>query len=270
MDLGLKGKTAVITGGAKGLGKAIALEFARFGMRVVIGDVADEHGEATANEINDLAFEGSVRYAHCDVTKASDIEGLLDLAVDSYGRIDVVVANAGIAFLCDAIELSEAEFEQVIGVNLKGVFLTGQAAARRMLTQAEDAQGQRGVIINMSSVNATSVLPNAASYVMSKGGVNQWTKALALSTAAKGIRVNAIGPGTFVTEMNSVQLEDKARYRSLMSRTPIGRPGRVDEIGKIAAFLASDLSSYIIGQTIYADGGRMALNITVPTPDLQN
>ncbi len=260
--LDLKGKTAVITGGSQGLGKAIAIEFVRYGANVVIADILNDIGQAAVREIE--AVGGACMYHHCDVTKRANLETLMNAAVSRFGRLDIVVANAGLAVPSHALDLEEDEFERVIGVNLKGVYLTGQVAARIMLGQDPDENGNRGVIINMSSVNATSVLPEAASYVMSKGGVNQWTKALAIKVAPDGIRVNAIGPGTFATEMNSVQTQDPDRFRALMSRTPIGRPGTPDEIGKIALFLASDLSSYIIGQTIYADGGRMALNVTVP------
>ena len=263
--LDLKGKTTVVTGGSRGLGKAIAIEFARCGANVVISDILDDEGMATAKEIAALGVP--CEYIRCDVTKRVDLETLFDKTASTFGRLDIVVANAGLALPSHALELDEDQFDLVIGVNLKGVYLTGQVAARIMLEQDPDENGSRGVIINMSSVNATSVLPEAASYVMSKGGVNQWTKALAIKVAPDGIRVNAIGPGTFVTEMNSVQTQDPERYRALMSRTPIGRAGRPDEIGKIAVFLASDMSSYIIGQTIYADGGRMALNITVPVAD---
>jgi NAD(P)-dependent dehydrogenase (short-subunit alcohol dehydrogenase family) len=195
------------------------------------------------------------------------VEALIDFAVKTHGRLDTAMANAGIVHVCDALELAEEDFDRVIAINLKGVFLTGQAAARQMVKQKPDANGSRGTIINMSSVNAVLAIPEIAPYAMSKGGINQWTKALAIRLAPQGIRVNAIGPGSIATEMFQAVANDPAKYRAVMSRTPMGRAGRPDEIGKIAVFLASDMSSYNTGQTIYPDGGRVGLNYTVPVKD---
>ena len=147
----------------------------------------------------------------------------------------------------------------MIRVNLKGVFLTGQAAARRMV-----AQGHGGTIINMSSVNAVMAIPSITSYAAAKGGVKQLTQVMAISLADHGIRVNAIGPGSIATEMSQAVLADPAKARSALSRTPLRRFGEPDEVATVALFLASDDSSYITGQTIYPDGGRLALNYTVP------
>lgn len=263
MALNLENKSVVVTGAARGIGKAIATEFARQGAHIVIGDILDEVGTSAASEI--AAMGVRCEYRHCDVTSRADVESLMACARDSFGRLDVAVANAGLVKPTDALELDEKEFDLVMGINLKGAFLTGQIAARMMLEQAPDACGTRGVVINISSVMETSVLPEAASYCMSKGGLAQWNKALAIRVAPNGIRVNAIGPGSIETELNT-QIDDKERFRALMSRTPMGRSGRPEEIGRIATFLASDLSSYITGQTIYADGGRMALNLTVSAP----
>ena len=261
----LEGKIAVVTGGARGLGSAIAESFLADGAKVIIADVQDDLGKATAKRLG--AKGGEIAYRHCDVTRKTDIEALVRFAVDTHGRIDIAMANAGIVHVCDALELAEEDFDRVIAVNLKGVFLTGQAAACQMITQKPDANGAKGTIINMSSVNAVLTIPEIASYVMSKGGINQWTKALAIRLAQEGIRVNAIGPGSIATDMFQAVANDPVKYRAVMSRTPMGRPGRPDEIGKIAVFLASDMSSYITGQTIYPDGGRVGLNYTVPVKD---
>jgi glucose 1-dehydrogenase len=148
-------------------------------------------------------------------------------------------------------------------VNLKGIFLAGQAAARQMVKQ-----GRGGAIINMSSVNAVVAIPNQVPYVVSKGAVNQLTKVMALALAAHGIRVNGIGPGTILTELaKKAVLGNRESERRILSRTPLGRMGDPEEIARVAAFLASDDASYLTGQTIYADGGRLALNYTVPVPD---
>jgi NAD(P)-dependent dehydrogenase (short-subunit alcohol dehydrogenase family) len=178
-----------------------------------------------------------------------------------------MMANAGIVHACDPLELAEEDYDRVLAVNLKGVFLSGQLAARQMMTQERDENGQRGVIVNMSSCQAVIVIPEIASYVMSKGGINQWTKALGIRLAKEGIRVNAIGPGSIATEMFKSIANDPAKMRNIMSRTPMGRAGEPSEVGSIAVFLASPMASYITGQTIYPDGGRLGLNYTVPVAD---
>lgn len=260
----LKGKSAIITGGARGLGLAIAETFLREGAKVIIADVQDEMGEKAAAGLKE---KGEIAYRHCDVTKKAEVDALVAAAVEAHGRLDIAVANAGIVHVSDPLELSEADFQEVLDVNLKGVFLTGQAAARQMLKQEKDADGSRGNIINMSSVNAELTIPEIAPYVMSKGGVRQWTRALAIRLAQEGIRVNAIGPGSIATEMFTAIASNPEKLRVVMSRTPMGRAGEPDEIGKVAAFLASDLASYVTGETVHADGGRMGLNYTVPVKE---
>ncbi len=175
-----------------------------------------------------------------------------------FGRLECAIANAGIVHACDFLDLAEEDFDRVIRVNLKGVFLTGQAAARQMVKQ-----GGGGTIINMSSVNAVMAIPHITPYVVAKGGVSQLTKVMALALADKGIRVNAIGPGSIATEMAQTILSDPEKARGALCRTPMGRFGEPDEVASVALFLASADSSYITGQTIYPDGGRMALNYTV-------
>jgi NAD(P)-dependent dehydrogenase (short-subunit alcohol dehydrogenase family) len=150
-------------------------------------------------------------------------------------------------------------------VNLKGAFLVGQAVARQMVRQGqEQGRGEAGAIVNMSSVNAVFAIANQVPYSVSKGGINQLTKVMALSLAEYGIRVNAIGPGSINTEMLAATMADSAARGRILSRTPMGRIGEPSEIAAVAAFLASDEASYITGQTIYADGGRLPLNYTVP------
>jgi NAD(P)-dependent dehydrogenase (short-subunit alcohol dehydrogenase family) len=159
----------------------------------------------------------------------------------------------------DFLDLTEDDFDRVLRINLKSMFLCGQAAAREMVKQ------QSGCIINMSSVNSELAIPNQVPYVVSKGGVNQLTKVMALSLASNGIRVNGIGPGTILTELaRKAVLGSPEARNTILSRTPLGRCGEPEEIAAIAAFLASDDASYMTGQTIYADGGRLALNYTVP------
>jgi glucose 1-dehydrogenase len=180
-----------------------------------------------------------------------------------FGDIDVLVNNAGIVHASEFLDLKEEDFDRVLRINLKGSFLCGQAVARHMVDKVEKG-GSPGAIINLSSINALFGLPNQVPYSISKGGVNQLTRVMAVSLATYGIRVNAIGPGSINTEMLEAVNSDAASKQRMLSRTPLGRVGEPSEIAAIAAFLASNDASYITGQTIYADGGRLPLNYTVP------
>jgi NAD(P)-dependent dehydrogenase (short-subunit alcohol dehydrogenase family) len=256
----LKDKVAVVTGAAAGIGLACARRFAAEGAKVVLADIDAEKGAAAAAAIAESGAEA--RFIACDVGDKAQVDALIAGAAEAYGGLDCAIANAGIVHACDFLELAEEDFDRVIRVNLKGVFLTGQAAARQMV-----AQGRGGTIINMSSVNAVMAIPAITPYVVAKGGVNQLTKVMALSLVDKGIRVNAIGPGSIMTEVFKTVATDKAAMNKILSRTPMGRVGEPDEVASVAVFLASEDSSYITGQTIYPDGGRLALNYTVPVAD---
>jgi NAD(P)-dependent dehydrogenase (short-subunit alcohol dehydrogenase family) len=197
-------------------------------------------------------------YVHCDVGDKAQVDALVAAAITAHGRIDVLVNNAGIFKACDFLDITEADFDAVLRVNLKGAFLVAQAVAREM------AQAGRGSIVNMSSVNGTLAIPSIASYNVSKGGINQLTRVMALALADKGIRVNAVAPGTIATELaaKAVLTSEEAKAR-IMSRTPLRRLGQPAEIADTVAFLASDAASYITGEIVVVDGGRMALNYTV-------
>lgn len=260
VSFALERKTAIVTGAAHGIGLAIAERFVEEGMKVIVADVDDSAGQ---DVVERLSTVGEATYVHCDVSDRLDVRNLLAKSLEAYGEIDVLVANAGIVHTADFLEIEEADFDRVIGVNLKGVFLTCQAVAKHMVERV--AAGQKpGTIITMSSVNAELAIPNQAPYVASKGGVRQLTKVMALSLAKHGIRVNAIGPGTIMTKLVEDVLADDDIRQRMMTRTPIGRIGEASEIASIAAFLASEQASYITGQTLYADGGRLGLNYTVP------
>ncbi len=261
----LKDKVAVITGASQGIGYACAERFIREGARVVLSDVTDDMGEKAAEKLRGM--DGDAIYTHCDVSNKADVEALFDTAIEKYGRVDTVIANAGIVVVSDILDLEEADFDRVISINLKGVFLTGQVAAQRMIGQEPDADNSRGTIINMSSLNGLLAIPAIAPYVIAKGGVNQWTKCLGIRMAAEGVRVNGIGPGSIATEMFLKVADDPQKMREIMSRTPMQRAGEPDEVAKLAVFLASDYSSYITGETIYIDGGRQGLNYVVPVAD---
>ena len=249
------GKVAVVTGAARGIGRATAERFLSEGASVVLGDIVAAGLAATVAELGPKAA-GLVT----DVARKEQIDALVAHAVASFGRLDVMVNNAGIAVVRDYLDVTPEEFDRVIGINLKGAFMGTQAAARQMI-----AQGQGGVIINMSSINSGLANPNLATYAISKGGMNQVTSTAAVSFAPHGIRVCGVGPGTIDTEMIRGPFTNRAGGNDvILSRTPIGRLGRASEIASVVAFLASDDASYFTGETIYPDGGRRILNYTVP------
>ena len=256
----LDGKAAIVTGGASGIGYAIAERFVAERARVLIADIDEGRGSKAAET---LSKKGEARFHQANVANRSEVEGLVASAIDAFGSIDVLVNNAGIVHAAEFLDLAEADFDRVLGVNLKGSFLTGQAVARHMVERVK-AGGKPGSIVNMSSVNAVFAIANQVPYSVSKGGINQLTKVMSLGLAPYGIRVNAIGPGSIMTEMLASVNDDPAAKNRILSRTPLGRIGEPAEIASIAAFLASDEASYVTGQTIYADGGRLPLNYVVP------
>ena len=252
ISFGLAGRVCIVTGGAQGIGEACIRRFAREGAEVVIADIDDTRGAALATELGGL-------YVHCDVGDKAQVDALVAKTVATYGRIDVLVNNAGIFKAADFLDVTEADFDTVLRTNLKGSFLVGQAVAREM------AKAGKGSIVNMSSVNAVLTIPTIASYNVSKGGINQLTRVMALSLADKGVRVNAVAPGTIATELaaRAVLTSDDAKAK-IMSRTPMKRLGQPSEIADTVAYLASDAASYITGEIVVVDGGRMTLNYTVP------
>ena len=255
----LSGKTAIVTGAARGIGLACAERFVAEGAKVVLADI-DERGAAAAKRLGSAA-----RFVRCDVGEAKDAQNLIAEAGNAFGGIDVLVNNAGIVHGVEFLELAEADFDRVLRVNLKGAFLVGQLAARRMV-EAVKAGKKPGAIVNMASINATVAIANQLPYSVSKGGLLQLTRAMALALAPHGIRVNAIGPGSIMTDILAAVATDAEAKRRILSRTPLGRIGTPEEVAAVAAFLASDEASYITGEIIYVDGGRLALNYTVPVP----
>lgn len=252
----LKDKVAVVTGAAQGIGLACAERFKAEGARLMLSDINEPAGEAAAARLE-------APFIRCDAGMKRDVDKLVARAVEVHGRVDIMLSNAGITHTAEFLDVAEEDFDRVIRTNMKSVFLCGQAAARQMVRQ-----GGGGVIINMSSVNAVVVIPNQVAYAASKGAVNQLTKIMAVALAPHGIRAVAIGPGTILTDLaRNAVLKDAEAYRRILSRTPMGRCGEAAEVAGIAAFLASDDASYVTGQTIYPDGGRLVLNYTVPVAE---
>jgi len=243
-------KTAVITGAAQGIGKAVAERLAAEGARVFLSDINEAKLKETA-----LALD--MPYMVADASKKADIKALVSAVMEAFGQLDIVVNNAGIIHAAELVDLEEEDFDRVLAVNLKSAFLLTQEAARCMIPRAT------GSIINMSSVNALITIPNQIPYAVSKGALNQLTKVTAISLSKHNIRVNGVGPGTIDTAIAAAVIPDAEAERRVMSRTPLGRRGHVSEIASVVAFLASDDASYITGQTIYPDGGRLGLNYTV-------
>lgn len=253
----LEGRKALVTGGAQGIGRACAEAFAREGADVALVDIDAAGVEAAAREI--AAATGRKTLAiTCDIADAQAARAAVARAAAELGVIDLLLNNAGMLRAGDILTATLEDFDRVMAVNLRAGFVIGQAVAQGMV-----GAGAKGAIINMSSINAVMAIPGQLPYVTSKGAINQLTKVMALGLAPHGIRVNAIGPGTIATEiLKGVMTDDDAR-RGVLSRTPLKRFGEPEEIGRVAVFLASEDASYMTGQTIYPDGGRLALNYTV-------
>ncbi len=256
ISYGLGGKVCLITGGAQGIGEACARLFLEQGAKVVIVDIHNERGQSLASQLQQQGHE--ILFIASDIGNKVEVDAVIKQVISQHGRLDVLVSNAGIFKAAPFLEVSESDFDEVLRVNLKGAFLMGQAAARVMKDQGG------GAIVHMSSVNGVLAIPEIASYNVSKGGLNQLTRAMALALADDGIRVNAVAPGTIATELASkaVLTSDEARNK-ILGRTPMKRLGNPSEVAHVVAFLASDAASYMTGEVITVDGGRMVLNYTV-------
>jgi glucose 1-dehydrogenase len=255
----LKDKIALVTGAASGIGRACALRFAREGAKVAMIDIDETRGQEAAAEGRQF---GDVAFFRCDVGYKDQVDAAVDAAIARFGRVDVLLSNAGIMRRFEFLDLTEKDFDDVIRTNLKSIFLFGQKVGRHM------ADRRSGVIINMSSTSVQMTMPTLSAYAASKGGISSLTRAMAISLAKYGIRVNAIGPGTILTELNRNNLLANAETRrDILSRTPLMRLGEGEDVAGVAMFLATDDSAYVSGQTVYADGGRAGLNYSLPVPE---
>ncbi|MBU8908926.1 SDR family NAD(P)-dependent oxidoreductase [Desertibacillus haloalkaliphilus] len=246
----LSNKVALVTGGSKGIGLGMAEALGQYGATVAINGRNPKDGEEAIKSLQEQGIEA--RFFQADVTSESEVTNMVEQVVEAFGRIDVLVNNAGMNIRKPLIETEEDDWDRVVGTNLKGVFLIGKAVAKQMVKQ------KSGKMINISSILGTIGRPNQTSYAASKGGINQLTKVWASELAPHGINVNALGPAYIKTPMTEDYLSDPEVLKGITDSTLVGRVGTLDDLVGPVVFLASDTCSYITGQTIYVDGGWTA------------
>ena len=243
---------ALVTGGAQGIGYASAEALLEDGAKIILADINEDAVMAAAEKLG----QGTVAMV-CDMGDTAQIDAMFDAIAKDHGPLSILVNNAGVAMPNDMFDTSIEDFKRVIDINLTGTFHAIQRATKMMVDHKIE-----GTVVNMSSINAVVSIPTIPAYCASKGGVMQLTKATALALAPHNIRVNAVGPGSIDTAMLAGVNADPDAMAKVMSRTPLKRIGTPREIGDVVAFLASDKASYITGETIYVDGGRIGMNYT--------
>ena len=249
--MSVEGKVAVVTGGNSGIGQAIVLALARAGAKVVIDYVAHpEAGDALAREIS--GFGGQAMAVAADVSRLDGVKALVEAAVSRFGRLDIMINNAGVETRKSVLEATEAEFDRTLAINLKGAFFGTQLAARQMI-----AQGGGGVIVNISSVHEDWPMPGNIAYCVSKGGMRMLTRTAGVELAPHKIRVVGIGPGAVGTPMNLVVMQNPELAAKLDAAIPLGRLATPAEIAAVVVFAAGDGASYLTATTVFADGGIM-------------
>ncbi len=255
--IGLKGKNALITGATSGIGQAIAVRLAQEGCNIAINYRKDPEGGVDTEEMAMQKACGNIEncgvkslLVQGDVSQESDIIEMVNAVVDEFGSVDILVNNAGIQTESSSHEVTTADFDQVIAVNLRGAYLCARETIKHLLSQ-----NRSGVIINVSSVHEIIPRPMYISYSISKGGMENLTKSLALEYANRSIRVNAIGPGATITPINQDWTDNPEKKAIVESHIPMGRAGTSEEMAAVVAFLASDEAAYITGQTLFVDGG---------------
>jgi glucose 1-dehydrogenase len=249
--MSLKGKVAIVTGGNSGIGKAIVLELAKQEANVVIDYVC--HPEATdALEKQVAALGARATGVDADVSKVADLQRLIDTAVRTFGRLDVMVNNAGVETRTSVLDTTEAQYDKVLQINLKSAFFGTQLAARQMIKQ-----GGGGRVINITSVHEDWPMPGNTAYCLSKGGMRMLTRTAGVELAPHNILVVGVGPGAVATPINLATMKDPALMKTLNAAIPLGRMARPEEIASVVAFLSSDAATYITATTIITDGGMM-------------
>jgi glucose 1-dehydrogenase len=247
----LKGKVAIVTGGNSGIGKAVVLGLAEAGANIVIDYVANE--QATEDlERRCFALGDQAIGCEADVSKIEDLERLIASAVDAFGRLDIMVNNAGIETRSSVLDTTEAQYEKVMAINLKSAFFGTQLAAKQMI-----AQGEGGRIINITSVHEDWPMPGNTPYCLSKGGMRMLTRTAGVELGPYGITVVGVGPGAVATPINTSTMNDPAKMATLDSAIPLGRMAEPEEIGAVVAFLAGPGARYLTATTVFADGGIM-------------
>jgi glucose 1-dehydrogenase len=247
----LAGKNVLITGASSGIGEAIAIRFAQEGANVAINYMSGEdRARAVQDKVKSAAASAKSMIVKADVSKEEDVVRMVAAVIKEFGSLDVLVNNSGIQKPVPSHELEMSDFDRIIGVNLRGAFMCSREAIRHFLST-----GKGGVIVNNSSVHEIIPKPKYVPYSISKGGMENMTKTLALEYSDRNIRVNAVGPGAIVTPINNAWINDPKARGEVESHIPMGRPGTAEEIAGVFAFLASDESSYITGQTLFACGG---------------
>jgi glucose 1-dehydrogenase len=253
--MSLRDKVAIVTGGNSGIGKAIALGLAKAGARIVIDYVA--HPEATdALEREIAALADQAIGVEADVSRPDELQKLVDAAVAKFGRLDVMVNNAGVETRTSVLDTTEAQYDRVLSINLKSAFFGTQIAARQMIKQ-----GGGGRIINITSVHEDWPMPGNTAYCLAKGGMRMLTRTAGVELAPHGVLVVGVGPGAVATPINLSTMADPALMAKLNAAIPLGRMARPDEIANVVAFLASDGASYLTATTIFADGGMMQSSV---------
>jgi NAD(P)-dependent dehydrogenase (short-subunit alcohol dehydrogenase family) len=252
----LEGKTVIVTGGAHGLGRAIALRLADDGADVMVADLLGGDAESVAEEVR--ALGRSAASFEVDVSDAGAVGAMVMATVEAFGRIDILVNDAGVSGESALLEMEESFWDRIIAVNLKGNFLCSQAVARQMV-----AQGEGGRIVNITSTAGANARPGASAYASSKAGIIQFTKVLALELGGEGITVNAVGPGMTLTGSEVKPAPTDDYQKAFVGQVPMGRPGAPADIAAAVAFLASEDAAYINGQVIFVDGGYSAGKLSV-------
>jgi glucose 1-dehydrogenase len=247
----LAGKNVLITGASSGIGEAIAIRFAQEGANIAINYMSgEERARAVQDKVKSASGSAKSMIVKADVSKEEDVVRMVAAVVKEFGSLHVLVNNSGIQKPVPSHELEMSDFDRIIGVNLRGAFMCSREAIRHFLST-----GKGGVIVNNSSVHEIIPKPKYVPYSISKGGMENMTKTLALEYSDRNIRVNAVGPGAIVTPINNAWINDPKARAEVESHIPMGRPGSAEEIAGVFAFLASDESSYITGQTLFACGG---------------